>query len=47
MTDLAAFDVRYFFAGAKFLVYLVASVPTVVLLVLVLSCPRYLPVGLP
>jgi hypothetical protein len=31
-TDLAAFDERYFFAGARFLVYLVSTVPSVLLL---------------
>ena len=32
VTDLAAFDERYFFAGARFLVYLVSTVPSVLLL---------------
>jgi hypothetical protein len=31
-TDLAALDERYFFAGARFVVYLVATVPSVLLL---------------
>lgn len=42
-TDLAALDERYLFAGAKFLVYLVASVPIVVLLVLILAATVYIP----
>jgi len=42
-TDLAVLDERYLFAGAKFLVYLVSSVPIVVLLVLVLVAVIYLP----
>jgi hypothetical protein len=41
-TDLTVLDERYLFAGAKFLVYLVSSVPTVVLLVLALVIPGYL-----
>ncbi len=41
-TDLAVFDERYFFAGAKFLVYLVSSVPIVVLLGLVVFALVYL-----
>jgi hypothetical protein len=42
-TDLAVFDERYLFAGARFLVYLVASLPNVLLLVLVLSLLTLLP----
>lgn len=42
-TDLAVLDERYLFAGAKFLVYLVSSVPTIALVVLVLAAV----VGLP
>src|SRR5215831_12986441 len=42
-TDLAVFDERYLFAGARFLVYLVASLPNVLLLVLVLSLPTVIP----
>ena len=38
-TDLAVLDERYLFAGAKFLVYLVMSVPIVVLVALVLGTP--------
>ena len=41
-TDLAVLDERYLFAGAKFLVYLVMSVPIVVLVALVLGTPMYL-----
>jgi hypothetical protein len=33
-TDLAVLDERYFFTGARFLVYLVASVPNIILLAL-------------
>src|SRR5262245_17233443 len=36
-TDLAMLDEHYLFAGARVLVYLVASLPNVLLLVLVLS----------
>jgi len=42
-TDLAVFDERYLFAGAKFLVYLVASLPIVLLFVVVLSLVTILP----
>lgn len=42
-TDLSVFDERYLFAGAKFLVYLVSSVPIVVLSVLVLVSLVYIP----
>ena len=41
--DLAVFDERYLFAGARFLVYLVASLPNVLLLVLVLLLLTVLP----
>ena len=41
-TDLVVLDERYLFAGAKFLVYLVMSVPIVVLVALVLGTPMYL-----
>lgn len=34
-TDLAVLDERYFFAGAKFFVYLVSTVPVLVLIALV------------
>ncbi len=37
VTDLPALDERYFFAGSRFVVYLVASVPNVVLLALPLA----------
>ena len=48
-TDLSVLDERYFFAGARFVVYLVASIPSLVLLVVPLLllawgmwrlCPR-------
>jgi hypothetical protein len=42
-TDLAVLDERYLFAGTRFLVYLVSSVPIVVLIGLVLSAVAYLP----
>ena len=42
-TDLAVLDERYLFTGARFIVYLVSSVPTVVLLVLLLATIIYLP----
>ena len=42
-TDLAVLDERYLFAGAKFLVYVVSSVPIVILVVLVLAAFVYLP----
>jgi hypothetical protein len=42
-TDLAVLDERYLFAGAKFLVYLVSSVPTIALVVLVLAAVVALP----
>lgn len=42
-TDLPVLDERYLFSGAKFLVYLVSSVPTVVLLLLLLAAMLYLP----
>ena len=43
-TDLAVLDERYLFAGAKFLVYVVSSIPIVVLVGLVLSVVVYAPV---
>ncbi len=36
-TDLAILDERYLFAGARFMVYLVSTVPTVLLLLLLFS----------
>jgi hypothetical protein len=42
-TDLAVLDERYLFAGAKFLVYLVSSVPNVVLLCLIICLIFYAP----
>jgi hypothetical protein len=41
-TDLPALDERYFFAGARFVVYVVASVPNVVLLALPLAALHWL-----
>lgn len=40
-TDLTVLDERYLFTGAKFLIYLVSSVPIIVLLTLVLGLPVY------
>jgi hypothetical protein len=45
-TDLAVLDERYLFAGAKFVVYLVAAVPIVLLLALLLSGLLYVPLRL-
>lgn len=42
-TDLFVLDERYIFAGARFLVYLVSSIPIVVMLVLILLALMYLP----
>jgi hypothetical protein len=42
-TDLAVLDERYLFAGAKFMVYLVSSVPIVLLLLLALAVLAFLP----
>lgn len=42
-TDLAVLDERYLFAGARFLVYLVATVPGIVLLGLLLLAVLWLP----
>jgi hypothetical protein len=42
-TNLDLFDEKYFFAGCRFLVYLVSSVPNVLILVLVLMAIGYLP----
>jgi hypothetical protein len=41
-TDLAVLDERYVFTGARFLVYLVASVTSVVLMALILAALGYL-----
>jgi hypothetical protein len=43
VTDLDAFDEKYFFAGSRFLVYLVTSVPNVLLVVMLLVVVGYLP----
>jgi hypothetical protein len=42
-TDLAVLDERYLFAGAKFLVYLVSSIPIVIFMLLVAGGFVYLP----
>jgi hypothetical protein len=42
-TDLAVLDERYLFTGAKFLVYLVSSIPNLILLFLIISAFIYLP----
>jgi hypothetical protein len=42
-TDLAILDERYLFAGAKFLVYLMSSIPIVVMIGLVLFALAYTP----
>jgi hypothetical protein len=45
-TNLDLFDEKYFFAGCRFLVYVVSSVPNVLILVLVLMAIGYLPYAL-
>ncbi|MGH8532426.1 MAG: hypothetical protein ACREV1_06750, partial [Gammaproteobacteria bacterium] len=42
-TDLAVLDERYLFTGARFFVYLVSTVPTVILLLIILAAIGYLP----
>ena len=42
-TDLAVLDERYLFTGARFLVYLAAALPSVVLILLLLGAAVYLP----
>ncbi len=42
-TDLAVLDERYLFTGARFIVYLVSTVPSVVLLALIVAALVYLP----
>jgi hypothetical protein len=42
-TNLDVFDEKYMFAGCRFLVYLVSSVPTVLLIALLLAAILYLP----
>jgi hypothetical protein len=41
MTDLAVLDERYFFAGARFLLYLAASAPILLMLAGLLLAPAY------
>lgn len=43
VTDLDVFDEKYLFAGSRFLVYLVTSVPNVLLIVLLFVVVGYLP----
>ena len=43
VTDLDAFDEKYLFAGSRFLVYLVTSVPNVLLIVILLVVVGYVP----
>ncbi len=43
VTDLDAFDEKYLFAGSRFLVYLVTSVPNVLLVVMLFLAVGYLP----
>src|SRR5580658_7058049 len=42
-TDLDLFDEKYLFAGCRFLVYLVSSVPSILIVVLVLAALGYVP----
>src|ERR1700761_1709130 len=42
-TDLDLFDEKYLFAGCRFLVYLVSSVPNILIVVLLLAAVGYLP----
>jgi|HubBroStandDraft_1064217.scaffolds.fasta_scaffold10602_2 hypothetical protein len=42
-TDLDLFDEKYLFAGCRFLVYLVSSVPNILIVVLLLTAVGYLP----
>jgi hypothetical protein len=42
-TDLDLFDEKYLFAGCRFLVYLVSTVPNILIVVLVLSAVGYIP----
>lgn len=42
-TDLAVLDERYLFTGARFFVYLVSTVPTVILFLILLAAIFYLP----
>src|SRR6266550_1941243 len=43
VADLDAFDEKYLFAGSRFLVNLVTSVPNVLLIVMLLAAVGYLP----
>ena len=45
-TDLAVLDERYFYEGAKFVVYLVSTIPILLLIVLALSACGWVPYGL-
>jgi hypothetical protein len=40
--DLSVLDERYLFTGAKFLIYLIAAIPSLIFLVLLLVAPFYL-----
>ena len=42
-TDLELFDEKYLFAGCRFLVYLVSSIPNILILLLVVGAIGYLP----
>src|SRR5580692_1826782 len=42
-TDLDLFDEKYLFAGCRFLVYLVSSVPSILIVLLALAAIGYLP----
>jgi hypothetical protein len=42
-TDLDLFDEKYFFAGCRFLVYLVSSVPNILIVALVVAALGYVP----
>jgi len=42
-TNLDIFDEKYLFAGCRFLVYLVSSVPNILIVVLILAALGYIP----
>src|SRR5580693_9178177 len=42
-TNLDIFDEKYLFAGCRFLVYLVSSVPNILIVVLLLAAVGYVP----
>src|SRR5271157_1647186 len=42
-TNLDIFDEKYLFAGCRFLVYLVSSVPSILIIILVLAAVGYVP----